>query len=88
MFIFNDDIENMTYTEGDKIKNFSKNKKKSATVLVEVDNQGKQSKEILFTVEDVQSFTLPKVSEQISKDEVMLFGQYKRKNRFFRVQFK
>ena len=88
MFIFNDDIENMTYTEGDKIKNFSKNKKKSATVLVEVGNQGKQSKEILFTVEDVQSFTLPKVSEQISKDEVMLFGQYKRKNRFFRVKFK
>lgn len=88
MFVFNDHIENLGYQKGNKIKNLPRKKKDLATILVEVDKDGNQSKEILFTVQDTKSYAVPKVSEQTTRDEVMLFGQYRRKNRFFRVKFK
>ncbi len=86
-FIFNDNVKNMDYKGDGKIANFTKSKKALA-VLVTLDNNGNQEKEALFTAKEAGILCRPKVCEQISNDEVILFGQRKKKQRFSKMKFK
>lgn len=86
-FIFNDNPRNLHYTGQGKLHNFNKGKE-SLVVLVELDGNGKQTREALFSVRDADIITRPKVCEQISDNEVVLFGQRKKTQRFARITFK
>ncbi len=48
----------------------------SQAVMVVIDLQGDQRKEVLFAGKDVQVVFLPKYSRQISNEEVFLLGEY------------
>ncbi len=87
-FIFNDNPKNLFYKEGDKISYFKKKSKESLAVMVELNSEGKQTREALFSVNDAEVLIRPMVCEQISKKELILFGQKKKKQRFAKVIFK
>jgi hypothetical protein len=85
-FIFNDNPKNLFYKGEGKIYNYNANKE-SLIVLVELDSSGKLTKESLFSSKEVEIFTRPKVGEQISSDEMILYGQKKKKKQFVRITF-
>ena len=86
-FIFNDHIENLNYTGKGQIKYYN-GRKDGVVTLVSLDGDGRQVRESLFAVEDAGIYTRPKVSEQISKNELIIYGQRKKTQRFAKVKFK
>ena len=62
--------------------------KESVVVLVSVDGKGKVKKEPLFQVRDTNTYTKPKVCEQISRDQMIIFSQRNRKTKFAKLTFK
>ncbi len=86
-FVFNDNPKNLHKESSDlKIHNFTKGKE-SVVVLVTVDAQGNVSKEPLFQVRDTNTFTKPKVCEQISRDQMIIYSQRNRKVKFAKLTF-
>lgn len=86
-FVFNDNGKNLFYKGGnDKLHNFTKNKE-SLVTMVEVDSDGNQKREALFSVRDADVLTRPKVCEQVEKDQVILFGQKKKIHKFAKLSF-
>ncbi len=57
-------------------------------MLVEVCYNGDQVREALFSSDDAEILTRPKVCEQISKTEMIIFGQKKKSHRFAKLTFK
>lgn len=86
-FVFNDNPKNIEYKGEGKIYNFNRSKE-SLVVIVEMNSEGKQSREALFSAKEVEVLIRPKVCEQISKTELILFGQKKKTHKFARVTFK
>ena len=86
-FIFNDNPKNLFYKGEGKIYNFNKGKKESLVVLVELNMDGEQTREALFSMKDAEVIIRPKVCEQISKNQMILFGQKKKIQRFAKVTF-
>lgn len=88
-FVFNDNPKNLLEktTDSKKFATFS-NQKGSIAVLVEVDKDGNYTKEPLFKTVDAEVMIRPKVCEQISSNEIVLFGQRKKAERFARLTFK
>lgn len=87
-FIFNDHIKNINKkNENDEYEVFRK-KKNSAIALVEVNPEGEQKRISLASSEDVEVMTRPKVCEQISGNELILFGQKGKTRQFAIVTFK
>lgn len=88
-FIFNDNPKNLLVktTESNKYEKFS-NQKGSVAVLVVVDKDGNYKKEPLFKTADAEVMIRPKVCEQISGNEMILFGQRKKAERFAKLTFK
>lgn len=86
-FVFNDHPENLYYKGEGKLKNFNKGKE-SLVVLVELDSSGKQTREALFSSKEADILTRPKVCEQISKNEMALYGQRGKTHRFAKLNFK
>ncbi len=93
-FIFNDNIKNLVssaMTKG-KLKglvyNFSKSFKWSVTVLVQLDSDGRQVKEALFNTKEAKFLIRPKVAKQISNNELVIYGQKKKAERFGKITFK
>ncbi|NOQ25811.1 MAG: hypothetical protein GQ564_10660 [Bacteroidales bacterium] len=86
-FVFNDHPENLTYKGEGKLYNFIKSKE-SLIVLVELDSNGKQTREALFSAREADILTRPKVCKQISKKEMILFGQRRKAHRFAKILFK
>ena len=84
-FIFNDSPENLDYDGDGKLKNT--NTRKSVVVIVSLDKDGKQIKQPIFNTVDVEVIVRPKVCEQISNHEVILFGQKGRTQQFARMSF-
>ena len=87
-FIFNDNPKNLFYKGEGKVENYRPNSKESLVVLVELDGNGKQRREALFSAKEAEIRTRPKVCEQISTDELVLFGQKGKTHRFAKVKFK
>jgi len=88
-FLFNDNPENLLEKTNDskKYKNFS-GQKGSIVVLVEVKNDGTYTKEALFKMVDAEVMIRPKVCELISKNEMVIFGQRRKTERFAKLTFK
>ena len=85
-FIFNDNVENLNYDGVGKPALLSKGKK-SYVVLVEMDGEGNQTREPLFSAKETGAITKPKVCEQISPEEMVLYAQKGKKNRFAQLTF-
>ncbi len=86
-FVFNDHPNNLFYKKQGKLSNFNKGPD-SVMVLVELDSQGNQTREALYNAKKSGILTRPKVCEQISDNEMILFGQDNKIHRFARLTFK
>jgi len=88
-FLFNDNPENLLEKTNDskKYKNFSGGKN-SVVVLAELDYNGNYTKEALFKSADAEVIIRPKVCSEISRDEVVIFGQRRKTQRFAKIFFK
>ena len=84
-FIFNDNPKNLFYKGEGKVYKFTR--KESLVVVVELNSDGKQSREALFSTREANVIIRPKVCEQINSNEIILFGQKKKKQRFAKVSF-
>ncbi len=86
-FVFNDNPRNVALT--DKSSRFVySGGRESIVILVEVDGNGEISKEPLFSAREAEVIIRPKVCEQLKNDELILFGQRRRKQRFIKANFK
>ncbi len=85
-FVFNDNPKNLTYTGDGKMAYFNKGKS-SIVALVELDMNGNQKMEALFTARDVEVLTMPRVCEQVSEKELIVFGQRGKTHRFAKISF-
>jgi hypothetical protein len=83
-FLFNDSPKNLDNAPGDRTVNFS-GRNNSVVVLVRIDKDGTLEKAPLFTAKDADVITRPKVCEQVSSNEVILYGQKKSNHKFARV---
>lgn len=86
-FIFNDNSKNLTYSGEGKIHNFIRNKD-AIVVMVELNAKGEQDKKALFVARDADVIIRPTVCEQVSKQEVVIFGQRRKTQRFAKLRFK
>jgi hypothetical protein len=85
-FIFNDNPKNLDYTGIGKVFNYHGGQE-SLIMLVNLDQSGKQKRQPLFRSLDVEVIARPKVCEQITNNEVILFGQRKKTQQFASVTF-
>lgn len=86
-FAFNDHPDNLVVNPKDKDFNKFQGQKNSIVVLVEIDNEGNQKRKSLLSTKDVGVMVRPKVCEQISENELIIFGIKGRKRRFAKVTF-
>jgi len=86
-FVFNDHPKNLFYKGEGRLANFNKSKQ-SLVVLVELDSNGKQTREALFSSKEADILTRPRVCEQVSAKELVLFGERKTTHRFAKISFK
>ncbi|HCT29916.1 MAG TPA: hypothetical protein DIW31_04120 [Bacteroidales bacterium] len=88
-FLFNDNPQNLLEKTNDskKYKNFSGGKN-SVVVLAELDYNGNYTKDALFKSADAEVIIRPKVCSEISKDEVVIFGQRRKTQRFAKIIFR
>jgi hypothetical protein len=87
-FVFNDHIKNLGYKGTGGLYSFTKSKRKSIVVLVSLDLEGYQTREALFSVKANKILTRPMVCQQISQNEMVIFGQRRKKHRFAKITFK
>jgi len=85
-FIFNDHPANLFYKSGGKLSNFNKSKG-SVAVLVTLTEEGRYSKELLFTSREAEVLIRPKACEQTNDNEMILIGQRKKMVRLAKVTF-
>ncbi len=83
--IFNDNPKNIRIKDSKRIYNF--NGKKSVVTLATISKDGSYEKSILLNNRDQEVITRPKVCEQTSKDEMILYGELRKKFRLARVTF-
>ncbi|HEY8400301.1 MAG TPA: hypothetical protein VIK89_03510 [Cytophagaceae bacterium] len=86
-FIFNDHIDNLQSWSTGKLKNYTAGQNGVVT-LVSLTREGKQNRTMLYKAKDIETITVPKVCEQISKNELIIYGQKKKTHQFSRVVFK
>lgn len=85
-FIYNDNPDNLTLEDDEKADNY--NPSKSVVVVSSIDPKGNVTKKPILTSKDVEVITVPKVCEQISNTEVVLFGKRKKTQQFGLLKFK
>ncbi len=85
-FIYNDNPENLAYSGEGRVKPLIL--KRSIVVLAELNAAGTLTKEALFSKSDVGTICRPKVCEQVSDKEIILFGQRGKHKRFTKIDFK
>lgn len=86
-FVFNDHPNNLLYDGVGKLKFFKKGKE-SLVVVVRLNSEGEQTREALFTAKNAEVMTKPKVCEQITNSEMVIFGQKGKTQRFAKLTFK
>lgn len=93
-FIFNDNVKNLASAkmtkgkEKGQIYNFTRQFKTSVAVLVQLDSDGRQVKEALFNAKEAELLIRPKVCEQVSDNELVIYGQKRKTERFGKIDFK
>lgn len=85
-FIFNDNPKNIAYNGVGRVFNY-RGGKESVVTLVSLDPSGKQTRRPLFTSVDVDVIIRPKVCEQITSNDIILFGQRRKTQQFAQVSF-
>ena len=86
-FVFNDNPKNLHKESNDlKIYNYTKGKE-SVVVLVTLDGKGEAKKEPLFQERDTKTTTKPKVCEQTSRDQMIIYSERNKKATFARLTF-
>jgi hypothetical protein len=85
--VFNDNPKNLLELKQGQNYNFRPHRE-SVVVLVTVDKNGNTFKMKLFSSAETETVTRPKVCEQISDNEMVIFGQKKTTQRFARINFK
>lgn len=83
-FIFNDHPKNLIAKQG-QVYNMRLAGRDAIVVMVEMDSQGHQTRKPLFKSDDARVIIRPKVSEQVGPQEVVLFGQRRKKQRFSKI---
>lgn len=86
-FVFNDHLDNLLYKGEGNAATFNKGRG-SIVVLVEVDSEGNQTREALFSLKEADVLTQPEICEQVSENEMIIFGQRKKTRRFAKITFK
>lgn len=86
-FVFNDHPNNLSYNGEGEPATFNKGRR-SIVVLVELDSEGNQTREALFSLKKAEILMLPKICKQISENEMLLFDQRKKIHRFAKITFK
>jgi hypothetical protein len=86
-FIFNDNPKNLFLAAEETPYNFSASKD-LAVVIVEVDNSGKATKEMLFTTERGDAMVQPKISEQVNDNEMIICSQRSKIFQYSKLTFK
>lgn len=92
-FIFNDHLKNMTYQEGDRVRLFTARGNdgfgniKSIVTLVNIDEEGKMTRNTLTSTEETNVLTKPLFCRQLSNNSMILFGENMRKHQFAKVTF-
>jgi hypothetical protein len=84
-FIFNDSPKNLGEIKQETPANYVPTG--SVVVIASIDQNGNVTKQPIFNSTDVGVITRPKVCEQISNHEVILFGQRKKSQQFALVTF-
>lgn len=84
-FMYNDHPKNLTRTHYRKIKNF--NGRRSVVTLAVLSPDGTYKKYPMFNNRDEQIIMQPKVSQQVSPDEMIVFGMLRRSYKFGRAVF-
>ena len=86
-FIFNDNPKNLTNTGDGKLKNYNPNRE-SIVALVAMDSDGKYKKEALYKMKRSDVLIRPKLSKQISEDEMIIFGKKGKMQQFTKLIYK
>lgn len=86
-FIYNDNPKNLFLGPEETPYNFSASKD-LAVVIVEVDSDGKATKEMLFTTERGDAMVQPKISEQTSANEMIICSQRSKIFQYSKLIFK
>ena len=86
-FVFNDNPKNLFEATPGKTYNMTLGSK-SIVTLVEMNSDGRFSREALFTKQDAGVYTKPKLCEQIGDNELVIFGLRKKNQRFMKATFK
>jgi hypothetical protein len=84
-FIFNDHKDNMGIQSAEEIKAFTRRKKDAVLAMVTIRQDGSMYKDILFKQKELPMEIRPHSCEQVSENELILFGMSKSKNQFARV---
>ncbi len=87
-FVFNDNPKNLYATEKSSGIFYFTGRKESLVTMVEMDQNGNQTREALFSTRDAEILIRPKVSEQISERKLVLYGQKKKTHKFILLDFK
>lgn len=77
-FVFNDTPKNNDWKEGEKLRNFTPRSKESVVVAVTIDSDGVSKREIILEQERGEILLRPKMCEQVTGKEMVLFGQWRR----------
>ncbi|MEX2594180.1 MAG: hypothetical protein WD426_15510 [Anditalea sp.] len=86
-FIFNDNPQNLHNNCTETLKNFNPTSKDYMVVLVTLDSQGNQSKEVLSIPRDTNILIKPSVSKQISLNQLIFYGQFRENFRLAKLEF-
>ncbi len=83
--IFNDNPENFKENNVGRPADYLS--AESVSIIIRIDQNGKMSKQPIFDSADQDLKIRPKICEQISENEIILFGQKGKKQRFARLRF-
>ncbi|MCB9230291.1 MAG: hypothetical protein H6581_01390 [Bacteroidia bacterium] len=86
-FVYNDSKKNYTGKYPKKLANYRVSEKKGMTTIMKIDAEGNLSRRPMSGNDEIATIIRPKLSEQISPRELLLFGIRKRKNQFGAVTF-
>lgn len=86
-FIYNENVRNFTNDNPNRHYTFA-GRKEGVVALTQMDINGEFKSQPLFGAKDIGALIRPKVAEQISENEVILFAQWRKKQRFAKVTFK
>lgn len=84
-FIFNDNPNNIEIKENRPPKKFY-GYNNSIIMIIEVDNEGTQKRDVLSYVKESGVFARPNVSKQISSNETIIVGRKRTTQRFGRIE--